>query len=114
MIAGDDPGRPFVTSGFGDFIRYQDREHYFVSRNDRQEQRLFSIEDDPDLENDIAPENAELCEELFNRVVEDAGGSLPQISKEARRRAGPWWEINGPPELADRTDDMLNPQREVE
>jgi arylsulfatase A-like enzyme len=114
MIAGDDAGRPFVTSGFGDFIRYQDREHYFVSRNDRQEQRLFSIEDDPDLENDIAPENAELCEELFNRVVEDAGGSLPQISKEARRRAGPWWEINGPPELADRTDDMLNPQREVE
>ncbi len=114
MIDGDDSGRDFVTSGFGDFIRYQDREHYFVSRNDREEQRLFSITDDPGLENDIAAANPDLCRDLFDRVVEDAGGTLPQIGKEARRRVGPWWELNGPAESAAKVDEMFNPREEVQ
>ena len=45
---------------------------------DRSEARLFDVQNDPNMENDIAPQNPDTVGRMFDDyVLKDAGGSLP-------------------------------------
>jgi hypothetical protein len=76
----------------GEYARYQDETYRFICRFDGGERQLFVPGDDPELASNLAEKMPDVCEELFGRIREDAGGDLPVISPESLRRAGPWYE----------------------
>jgi arylsulfatase A-like enzyme len=92
LIAGREPGREFVTSGMGEYVRYQDREFHFQARNNGTEPLLFVLADDPGLEQNVAAQMPDVVSRLYAKIVADAGGPLPRISEVSQRRAGPWHE----------------------
>ena len=50
------------------------------SVNDRSNPRLYDLESDPDMKNDISGDKPDIVKRMFNKyVLEDAGGSLPRV-----------------------------------
>jgi arylsulfatase A-like enzyme len=92
LIRGEASGRAYVTGSMGEYARYQDETYRFICRFDGGERQLFVPGDDPELASNLAEKMPDVCEELFGRIREDAGGDLPVISPESLRRAGPWYE----------------------
>ncbi len=92
LIRGEEPGRPYVTGSMAEYVRYQDETYRFICRNDGAERQLFVPGNDPELAENQAESRPGVCERLFARIVEDAGGDLPVASPESLRRAGPWYE----------------------
>ena len=92
LIRGEEPGRPYVTGSMAEYVRYQDETYRFICRNDGAERQLFVPGNDPELAENLAESRPEVCERLFARIVEDAGGDLPVASPESLRRTGPWYE----------------------
>jgi len=74
----DEP-RPHFTLGYDDYVWARDDRYVMFSRNDRTEAKLFDLESDPDMENDIAGGNPEVVRRMFeDYVLADAGGPLPK------------------------------------
>jgi arylsulfatase A-like enzyme len=97
LILGEDPGRPHITGGYVDYVRYQDNAHHYIARNDGADASLYHLAADPGMQNNIAAANPELVADLHEKIRVDAGGSFPAISDEDLRVAGPWHELNRPP-----------------
>lgn len=83
--------RSYVTSGFAGYLMYRDDEYWFISNREGEETQLYSLKEDPKLQNNIAQQQPELAEKIFRKIVEDAGGTIPKIEpvgEEAYR----WYE----------------------
>jgi arylsulfatase A-like enzyme len=83
--------RSYVTSGFASYLMYRDDEYWFISNREGEEAQLYNLKEDPKLQKNIAQQQPELAETIFQKIVEDAGGFLPKIepiSGEAYR----WYE----------------------
>ena len=49
------------------------------ARNDGVEAKLFDLEEDPNMERDVAGSNPDVVKRMYNDyVVKDAGGPLPR------------------------------------
>jgi hypothetical protein len=70
-----------VTSAFRDFAWIFTRDHALNVRFDGAQPRLTDIQADPGYERDLAAEHPELVQELFARIVADAGGDLPTYAR---------------------------------
>ena len=93
-LTGGAPGkREFVTSCFQEYFRYQDDEHIYIGKADGSDRQLYEIASDPDLANNIAGDATELAEEIIAKIVDDAGGPLPEFDKESLRLVEPWHEM---------------------
>jgi arylsulfatase A-like enzyme len=76
----DGPGgqrRPYVTAAFSNYVWCRDQRYAYIARNDGKEARLYDMEADPEQLQDIAVAEPEVCGEMFQRVLDDAGGPLP-------------------------------------
>jgi len=71
--------REYVTSAFLDSIFYRDNDHWFISNRDGSQAQLYEIKPDPKLERNIAEQAPELTKSIYQKIINDAGGSLPQI-----------------------------------
>lgn len=69
--------RQYVTSAFNDYVWCRDDRYVYMARNSGAEARLYDMEADPQQLDDIAAAKPEVCEEMFQRVLADAGGPLP-------------------------------------
>ena len=81
ILDGGEPEepRPHFTLGYDDYVWARDDQYVMFSRNDRTEAKLFDLDDDPDMKNDIAGDNPEVVRRMFeDYVLADAGGSLPK------------------------------------
>jgi hypothetical protein len=51
-----------------------------ISVNDRSEAKLYDIQTDPAMNNDIAADNQDVVDRMFDDyVLKDAGGPLPSF-----------------------------------
>ncbi|HET7480018.1 MAG TPA: sulfatase [Rubrobacteraceae bacterium] len=80
ILDGKDPApRSHFTLGYNDYVRSHDDRYVMISRNDGAEAKLFDIQSDPDMKQDIAGDNRDIVQRMFNDyALRDAGGSIPR------------------------------------
>ncbi len=80
LLGGGEPerARPYFTAGYHDHVWARDDRYAMFARYDGAEAKLFDLEKDPKMENDIASASPGVAKKMFtDYVVEDAGGPLP-------------------------------------
>jgi arylsulfatase A-like enzyme len=87
--------RPFVTGALDNWVTYQDRTHKLIRRLDATDgattAKLFDLRKDPQEQNNIAREEPGLVEELFQRILRDAGGEIPHYQMPTTFADGSTW-----------------------
>jgi arylsulfatase A-like enzyme len=80
ILDGREPAsRPHFTLGYDDYVWARDEDYAMVSRNDREEARLYDLRRDPNMDRDIASKNPGIVKKMFDEyVLADAGGPLPR------------------------------------
>ena len=69
--------RQYVTAAFNNYVWCRDERYVYMARNDGAEARLYDMEADPKQLEDIAAAKPEVCRQMFQHVLADAGGPLP-------------------------------------
>ena len=79
LFDGGQPGeRSHFTAGYHNFVWTRDGGYAMVSRQDRENPRLYDLRRDPEMQQDIAAGHPDVVRRMFDQyVLEDAGGSLP-------------------------------------
>jgi len=77
MITGGHGGRPYVTCAFKDFVFVRRDQHVLIAHFKGSRQQLFDVARDPGHTQNIAQKHRDLCRELFDLALRDAGGELP-------------------------------------
>ncbi len=81
LLEGDQPEqeRPHFSSSYHDRVWTRDDRYVLMARNDGSESKLFDLENDPQMNRDVASSNQEIVRRMFEGyVVKDAGGPLPR------------------------------------
>ena len=78
---GDPPERPYWTTAYADQVAAGDGRWLLIADNQGQEKRLFDTESDPAEDKDVAGDNPEVVDRLWQNVVNDAGGTMPVFGK---------------------------------
>ncbi|MBA3424428.1 MAG: sulfatase [Rubrobacter sp.] len=74
----DPEPRPHFTLGYGSHFWTRDEQYVAFGDNDRKEVRLFDVLADPGERRDLAADESDRIERMFDEyVLGDAGGSLP-------------------------------------
>ncbi len=68
--------RDYITCGFNQHTLYKDDNFGFITSNDRTEQKLYDLTEDPSWNENIARNNPNICNDLFKKVLKDANGKL--------------------------------------
>ena len=81
LLEGSEPEpRPHFTLGYNQYVWARDERYVMFSVNDRSNPRLYDLESDPDMNNDISGDNPDIVKRMFNAyILKDAGGSLPRV-----------------------------------
>lgn len=70
--------RAHFTLGYDSHIFSRDERYAMISRSDGSNARLFDLREDPNYEQDIAPDNPDITNSMYEEyVIPDAGGSPP-------------------------------------
>jgi arylsulfatase A-like enzyme len=76
---GQPQERNHFTLGYDEYVWTRDDRYALVSRNDGAEARLYDLGEDPDMNTDVAGENPDVVDRMFEEyVIGDAGGPLPR------------------------------------
>ena len=80
IFEGEDPEeREHFSLGYHNYVWARDERYVFFSRNDGANARLYDVQEDPQMRNDIAVENQSVMNRMFGGyILEDAGGPLPK------------------------------------
>lgn len=78
--------RDHVTVAWGPAITIIDKKWYLNCLVDGKGPFLYDIEEDPNLEKNIADENKEVVDFLYSKAIEDAKGEIPDFVLEAAER----------------------------
>jgi arylsulfatase A-like enzyme len=79
LLEGENPDpRPHFTLGYHDYVWVRDDQYAMFGRNDRENAKLFDVQRDPEMHQDIAVGHPDVVRRMFDEyVLGDAGGSLP-------------------------------------
>jgi len=69
--------REHVTSIFGDWVWCRDEEYAYISDINGNQTKLYDIREDPQQYNSIAEQKSDICQDMFKRILIDAGGPIP-------------------------------------
>jgi len=69
-------GRDYITCGFQICTLYKDDRYALITMNDKSQQKLFDLSRDPEWNNNIAADNVDICEDIFQKIEKDAKGDL--------------------------------------
>ncbi|MGH3088841.1 MAG: sulfatase-like hydrolase/transferase [Rubrobacteraceae bacterium] len=73
-----DEERSHFSTGYHDYSWARDEKYIMFCQNKGGDAHLFDAENDPDQNTDLAGENPDIVERMFDEyILEDAGGSLP-------------------------------------
>ena len=79
LDGGNPEPRQHFTLGYNAYAWTRDDRYVMFSRNDGADARLYDLENDPDMNEDIAGENPDLVKRMFEEyILADAGGSIPK------------------------------------
>ncbi|MGQ9728063.1 MAG: sulfatase [Candidatus Fervidibacter sp.] len=84
------PQRPHMTTGFNNFVWVRNDRYALICRNDGAEPKLYDLQNDPQCERDIASQKPEIVKQMFELVIEDAGGE-PLPTYDLRRPVVEWY-----------------------
>jgi arylsulfatase A-like enzyme len=96
------PSREYVTAAFNNYVWCRDERYVYIARNDGAEARLYDMEKDPEQLQDIAAGEPEVCGKMFERVLADAGGPLPNYPL-LRYWATEWYRLDASIDVAYRS-----------
>ncbi|MCG3261068.1 MAG: sulfatase-like hydrolase/transferase, partial [Candidatus Heimdallarchaeota archaeon] len=68
--------RDYITCGFSICTLYKDDRYALITSNDKSYQKLFDLSKDPEWNVNIAKNNSDICDELFEKIERDAKGDL--------------------------------------
>jgi len=68
--------RNYITCGFHACTLYKDDNFSFITSNNRLYQRLFDLSKDPEWNVNIAEDNPDICDKIFEVIRKDAKGEL--------------------------------------
>ena len=72
--------RPHFTLGYHDYVWARDERYVMFGLNDRSVLKLYDVQEDPDMNQDIAADNQDVVNRMFDEyVIKDAGGQLPRV-----------------------------------
>jgi arylsulfatase A-like enzyme len=77
----DPPERDYWTTAYADHVAAGDGRWLLIADNQGKERRLFDTEADPDEEDDVASDNPDVSDRLWNGILADAGGTMPVFGK---------------------------------
>jgi arylsulfatase A-like enzyme len=79
-LDGEEPEeRPHFSLGYDKYVWARDEKYAFFCRNDGTEARLYDIQADPKMHNDIALQNQAVMNKMYGEyILKDAGGPLPK------------------------------------
>jgi arylsulfatase A-like enzyme len=77
----DPPEREYWTTAYADHVAAGDGRWLLIADNQGKERRLFDTEADPDEEEDVAGDNPDVVDRLWQRILNDAGGTMPVFGK---------------------------------
>ena len=79
LFDGEEPGeRSHFTAGYHNFVWARDSGYAMVSRQDRENARLYDLRRDPEMQQDISAGHPDVVRRMFDKyVLGDAGGPLP-------------------------------------
>lgn len=75
--------RDYITCGFSICTLYKDDRYALITTNDKSYQKLFDLSKDPEWNVNIAKDNSDICDELFEKIKRDAKGGLLLEDKHA-------------------------------
>ncbi len=81
LLDGGEPEqqRAHFSASYHDRVWSRDDRHVMFARNDGAEAKLFDLEEDPQMNRDIAGSTPDVVKRMYNDyVVKDAGGALPR------------------------------------
>jgi len=87
-LGGEGYGREHTSTAWGPFVMVRKGDWYFNDYLWGEIPMLFNLADDPKLERNVAAENPELCKELIELAVADAGGKMPEYFRVLRESPG--------------------------
>jgi arylsulfatase A-like enzyme len=71
--------RPHFTLGYNDYVWTRDDRYVMFSLNNGSNARLYDVQEDPKMKNNIADGNPDIVKRMFEEyVLADAGGPLPK------------------------------------
>ena len=71
--------RSYVTSAFANYFMYRDDDYWLITDREGGEAQLYILKEDPKLEKNVAKEMPDLVKQLYQKIVEDAGGQIPKL-----------------------------------
>ncbi|MET0615872.1 MAG: sulfatase [Thermoleophilaceae bacterium] len=77
----DPPVRDHWTTAYSANVAAGDGRWLLIADNQGKERRLFDTEADPAEEKDVASDNPEVVDRLWQNIVNDAGGTMPVFGK---------------------------------
>jgi len=69
-------GRDYITCGFSLCTLYKDDKFALITSNDKKYQKLYDLGADPNWNNNITEQNAEIYKDLYQKIEKDAKNDL--------------------------------------
>ncbi|HEX2232888.1 MAG TPA: sulfatase [Thermoleophilaceae bacterium] len=76
------PERRYFTSCYANYLLAGDGRYILISDSEENEKELYDSQEDPEQVRNVADQNQEKVDELWQALIDDAGGSLPQFADE--------------------------------
>lgn len=85
--------REYVTCIFRDYVWTRDAEHSLIARRDGTDVQLFDLVGDPGQRRNVASERVDVAARLFERILADAGGAIPDYAHLLSPKPGAWYQV---------------------
>jgi hypothetical protein len=92
VYQGEAPARPYVASGFNNYVWCRDERWVYIAANDGTEAHLYDTIADPDQRTNVAAQHPDGVATMRERVLADAGGPLPVYDPQ-RTLAREWYRL---------------------
>ena len=81
------------TCSLGNFLMYRDEEYWLIVNRKGRGAQLYYIKEDPMLKRNIANENLHVVRKLYEKILYDAGGIIPELKIQPEESIK-WYTIN--------------------
>jgi hypothetical protein len=78
----DPPRRPYFTAIYADYVIAGDGRYVLISNIVGKSRRLYDTLKDPGELNDIAADNPQIVDTLWQALNDEAGGTLPMFGED--------------------------------
>ncbi|WXG41108.1 MAG: sulfatase [Candidatus Freyarchaeum deiterrae] len=95
LIEGELEERSYATSGFNGYVWTQDSEFAYITDYSRKREYLFNLKKDPNQTRNIAEENRDITDSMFERILRDAGGELIDHRDIMSKATEEWYKMEG-------------------